>query len=61
MMGVAQGLANTFSNSRAVYLPSENITVIPVLQMNLLEWMFSSGNILTINVQVPVSYTHLAI
>ena len=60
MMGVAQGLANTFSNSRAVYLPSENITVIPVLQMNLLEWMFPSGNILTINVQVLITVLVLA-
>lgn len=55
MMGVAQGLANTFSNSRAVYLPSENIRIIPGLQMNLLEWMFPSGNILTINVQVLIT------
>ena len=60
MMGVAQGLANTFSNSRAVYLPSEDITVIPVLQMNLLEWMFPSGNILTINVQVLITVLVLA-
>lgn len=60
MMGVAQGLANTLSESRAVYLPTENTTIIPFLQTNLLEWMFSSGSILTISVQVLIALITLA-
>ena len=60
MMGVAQGLANTLSESRAVYLPTENTTIIPFLQTNLLEWMVSSGSILTISVQVLIALITLA-
>lgn len=61
MMGVAQGLANTLSESRAVYLPTENTTIIPLLQTHLLEWMFSSGSILTISVQVLIALITLVI
>lgn len=61
MMGVAQGLANTFSNSRAVYLPDDGAAVIKVLQLNILEWMFPSGNILTISIQVLITIVVLIV
>lgn len=60
MMGVAQGLANTFSSSRAVYLPKE-CPVIKLLQLNLVQWMFPSGNILTISIQILIAVLVLAL
>ena len=60
MMGVAQGLANTFSSSRAVYLPEE-CPVIKLLQLNLVQWMFPSGNILTISIQILIAVLVLAL
>ncbi|MGI6081019.1 MAG: ABC transporter permease [Candidatus Avilachnospira sp.] len=59
MQGVAYGLANTLSDSRALYMPDEGVPVIKALQTNLLEWMFPSGNILTISVQVLITIVTL--
>lgn len=63
MMGVAQGIANALSDSRAVYLGTEGqkLKVIPVLQMNLVEWIFPTGNILTISIQVLITIFTLTV
>lgn len=62
MMGVAQGLANLFSDSRAIYLSTDvGLSIIPFLQKNILEMPMGLSGVFSLNMIVVLTIIVLAL